>query len=396
MPLDNSLIERIQRSLTNLGISAWLFYDFRFLDPLANRILGIQASKHPTRRWFFLIPAWGSPTKLVHRIESSILDHLPGQKHVYLRWEELEFSLKNMLEGHSTVAMQYSPEGAIPYVSKVDAGTIDMVRRLAKTVISSADLVQSFEAVLTSAQLQEHLRASRAISSIVLDAFQFTSSKIRERGTSTETEVQDYILKRFQEQDLVTDSGPIVAVNRNSSDPHYETSSGKTTRIRSGDLLLIDLWAKTSQSNSIYADITWTAFFGKDPEQIMKNVFEVVRQGRDQGFRFLYQHRNTDELPYGWEVDDIVRKTICDLGFGDSFVHRTGHNLGKEIHGNGVNFDNLETHDTRRLIPGILCTLEPGVYLNNFGIRSEINVYIGNKGPEITTPPQDRIICLPE
>ena len=393
---NDPLIRRIQDSLNHLRVPAWLFYDFRFTDPLANRILGIPESQHSTRRWFYLVPAQGTPTKLVHRIESSMLDHLPGEKLVYLRWQDLRSGLEEMLNGFSSLAMQYSPEGAIPYVSKVDAGTVELVRSLGKAVTSSADLVQSFEAVLTPEQLREHHRASRAISAIVLDAFRFASSAIRRRGTSSEAEVRDYILGRFQDRNLVTDSGPIVAVNQHSGDPHYETASGKVTRIGRGDLLLIDLWAKTNQPRSVFADITWTAFFGETPDERMRQVFEVVRRGRDAGVEFLQRRRGEGDLPEGWEVDDVVRRTIVDLGFGEAFVHRTGHSLGEEIHGNGVNFDNLETHDTRRLIPGVLCTIEPGVYLDEFGIRSEINVYMGEEGPEVTTPLQDGIVCPDE
>ena len=393
---NDPLIRRIQESLNRLGVPAWLFYDFRFTDPLANRILGIHESRHSTRRWFYLVPAQGTPAKLVHRIESSMLDHLPGKKLVYLRWQDLKSGLEEMLGDFSNVAMQYSPQGGIPYVSKVDAGTVELVRSLGKTVTSSADLVQSFEAVLSAEQLREHRRASRAVSAIVLDAFRFASSAIRRCGASSEAEVRDYILERFDDRNLVTDSGPIVAVNRHSGDPHYETASGRVTRIGPGDLLLVDLWARTKEPRSVFADITWTAYFGETPDKRMRQVFEVVRRGRDAGVEFLQRRRAADDLPEGWEVDDVVRKTIADLGFGEAFVHRTGHSLGEEIHGNGVNFDNLETHDTRRLIPGVLCTIEPGVYLDDFGIRSEINVYMGEEGPEVTTPLQDRIVCQQE
>ena len=384
----------IQTALRELQIPAWLFYDFRKLDPIACNILKFEPDHHATRRWFYLVPAEGEPAKLVHRIESSMLDHLPGLKHVYLRWSELHSQLRTILQSTASVAMQYSELNAIPYLSRVDAGTVELVRSCGPSVLSSADLIQHFEAVLDSRQLELHRESSRQITSIVREAYEFAEAEIRRNGHTSEYSVQQFIMNRLEEADQVTDSPPIVAVNQNSADPHYQPNSEVFDRIARGDSLLIDLWAKSSSGASVYADITWNAFFGETPPEQLVQVFDLVRQARDRGVEFLRERLAQNQPSQGWEVDDAVREVIRNGGFGDSFIHRTGHNLGVEPHGNGVNFDNLETHDERGVIPGLLCTIEPGIYLDQFGVRSEINVSISKDEVEVTTAPQDRLVCL--
>ena len=387
-------VAHIQTALSELKIPAWLFYDFRKLDPIACSILKFEPDYHATRRWFYLVPAEGEPAKLVHRIESSMLDHLPGPKHVYLRWSELHSQLRTILQNRTSVAMQYSELNAIPYLSRVDAGTVELVRSCGPSVLSSADLIQHFEAVLDSRQLELHRESSQRITSIVREAYEFAEAEIRGSEHTSEYSVQQFIMSRLQESDLVTDSPPIVAVNQNSADPHYQPNSDVSDKITRGDFLLIDLWAKSSIEASVYADITWNAFFGETPPARIVQVFDLVRQARDRGVEFLRERLAQNQPSQGWEVDDAVREVIRSGGFEDSFIHRTGHNLGVEPHGNGVNFDNLETHDERGVIPGLLCTVEPGIYLDQFGVRSEINVSISKDEVEVTTAPQDRLVCL--
>ena len=387
-------VARIQETLRALGIPAWLFYDFRKLDPIACSILKLEPDHHATRRWFYLVPAEGEPTKLVHRIESSMLDHLPGPKQVYLRWTELHEYLKAMLDTTPSVAMQYSERNAIPYVSRVDAGTVELVQSCGPEVLSSADLIQHFEAVLDKQQLDLHRKSSEQITSIVMEAYRFAATEISNKGHVFEYPVQQCILGRLDEEGLVTDSPPIVAVNQNSANPHYQPDSEVSKKITRGDFLLIDLWAKSTSESSVYADITWNAFFGQTPSEQMLEVFDVVRRARDRGVDFLNERLSQGQIPRGWEVDDAVREVIQGEGYGEFFIHRTGHNLGTDPHGNGVNFDNTETHDERRVIPGLLCTIEPGIYLEEFGVRSEINVSISEGGAEVTTTAQQTLICL--
>ena len=395
MDVGRKQIARIQTALRELEIPAWLFYDFRKLDPIACNILKFEPEHHATRRWFYLVPAEGEPAKLVHRIESSMLDHLPGPKHVYLRWSELHSQLRTILQSTPSVAMQYSEMNAIPYLSRVDAGTVELVWSCGASVLSSADLIQHFEAVLDSRQLELHRESSQQITSIVKEAYEFAEAEIRGSGHTSEYSVQQFIMSRLEEAGLVTDSPPIVAVNQNSADPHYQPNADVSDQIARGDFLLIDLWAKSSSEAAVYADITWNAYFGETPPEQIIQVFDLVRQARDRGVEFLRERLTQNQSSQGWEVDDAVREVIRAGGCEDAFIHRTGHNLGVEPHGNGVNFDNLETHDERGVIPGLLCTIEPGIYLDQFGVRSEINVSIAKNEVEVTTTPQDRIVCLP-
>ena len=391
----SSLISRIQAALRERDIPAWLFYGFRDIDPTALQILGFPPNPHVSRRWFYLIPAQGMPQKLVHRIESWQLDHLPGKKDVYLRWEELQSGLTGMLRGVPRVAMQFSDHNNIPYISRVDAGTVDWIRHLGTQVVSSGDLVQLFDAVWDRGQLDQHRSTAQLITGIVAEAFQRTASAIAEGAGSDELSVQRFILGRFAEEGLIAEHPPIVAVNQHSGDPHYSPTEDSSARIKRGDWLLIDLWAKPPEQGAVYADITWTGFFGEQIPEEHSKVFDVVRRARDAGVDFLREKIEAGSAVEGWQVDDAVRKVIREAGYGEFFVHRTGHNLGQEVHGNGVNFDNLETHDTRRVIPGIACTIEPGVYLKPFGVRSELNVAFLEDRVEVTTPPQEELLRLP-
>jgi len=392
---NNLLIEEIQSALRESDIPAWLFYDFRGSDPIAYQTLKLDLESHPTRRWFYFVPAEGSPRKLVHQIESDKLDRLPGDKTVYLRWQELKSSLEQILQGFPRVAMQYSQGNAIPYVSNVDAGTIEMVRACGVAVVSSADLIQRLEAVCEPLQLEHHRLAARAITRIVQQAFEEAAARIHREEKTSEFDIQQYILSCFEEEGLETDFPPIVGVNQNSSNPHYCPLETHSRDIKSGDFLLIDLWARVPGQASIFADITWTAVFASEPSAETNRIFDIVRQARDRGVEFLRERLSTGATVLGCEVDDAVRDVIRKAGLEEYFTHRTGHNLGREVHGIGVNFDNLETRDNRQVIPGLLCTIEPGIYLPDFGIRSEIDVYITEEGPEITTPAQDSVLTFP-
>lgn len=378
--LCSSRVARIQQAIReHPGLDGWLFYDFRHLDPIAYRVLLLDSSLHVTRRWYYWIPAQGVPVKLQHRIEPHVLDNLPGESWSYVSWREQQALLGSVLQSASRVAMQYSPMNAIPYLSRVDAGTIDLVRSLKVDVVSSADLVQQFEAVWNDSQLASHRVAAEGLRAIVDEAFAFVGTSLAERREVTEYGLQQYILSRMKTRGLVTSSPPIAAVNAHSADPHYGPSSEGSSPIRPGDLVLIDLWAKQPGSGAVYADITWTGFVGQSVPARHQEVFQIVRRARDAAVTFVQSQVQGGTFPYGWEVDDVCRGMIQDAGYGEYFVHRTGHSIGEEVHGNGANIDNLETQDARRLLPGTCFSIEPGIYLpQEFGIRSELDVYLSS------------------
>ncbi len=389
-------IPEIKETLKELKIPAWLFYGFHDVDPIATRILQLRSDDLGTRRWFYLIAATGEPKKVVHRIESTVLDHLPGGKAVYLSWQQLQTCLQELLNDCDSVAMQYSEKGAIPDISRVDGGTVELVRSCGTRIVSSGDLIQHFESVWTNAQLAQHRQTAQTLTTIVSRTFEQTGRQISLGNSPTELSVQKMILDSFREEGLASEHPPIVAVNKHSADPHYQPGPQADSRIGEDDFLLIDLWAKAAGEDSVYADITWTGLFGPSPSEQLREVFEVVRRSRERGVDFLRQRFQTATPPQGWEVDDAVREVVRQAGYQEFFLHRTGHNLGSELHGNGLHFDNLETHDTRLAIPGICCTIEPGIYLpGEFGVRSEINVYLGKQGPEVTTPAQQELLLLP-
>lgn len=374
----------IQAALGAEGLDAWLFFDHHVRDPLAYRILGLDPQRTPTRRWYYLVPAAGAPRGLVHRIEAGVLDALPGEKTAYSSWQEQWARLEALLAGVRTVAMQYSPRCAIPYVAMVDAGTVELVRGFGVEVRSSADLVQYFEARWTPAQLEAHLEAGRRVDEIRRRAFGWIGGALRDGRTLTEWEVKRFILEAFDSQGLVTDHGPIVAVNENASNPHYEPFADSSRPIRPGDWVLIDLWAKLRQPDAVYYDITWTGYCGSLVPSTMAEVFEVVREARDRAIRRVQDAVARREALHGYEVDDTARDYIRARGFGESFIHRTGHSIGRDVHGAGANMDNLETHDERRIIARTCFSIEPGIYLAEFGVRSEVNVFVGEDAARVT------------
>jgi len=386
-------LQAIQRDLKAAKLRGWLFYDFRGRDPIALRILQLPPGMR-TRRWFYFVPAKGAPRKLVHKIESEALAALPGETLYYAGQDELRKNLARMLRGAKHVAMQYSPKNEIPYVAMVDAGTIELVRAAGAKVVSSADLVQKYEACWTPQQLQSHLTAGASVDRIVREAFQVAATSVRENKPLTEYDLKQYILKAFEAAGLTTEEGPDIAVNAHASDPHYGPVAGKSSPIREGDLLLLDVWAKTKAPGSVYYDVTWTGFLGpKVPEKYAK-VFRVVRDARDKAIELIRSSIAARNPLQGWQVDKAARAVIDKAGYGKYFFHRTGHSLGESVHGNGVNMDGMETRDVRHLIPGTCNSIEPGIYLPEFGIRSEVNVYIGEREARVTGAVQQEILPL--
>lgn len=390
-------IADIQRTLCGMpGLDGWLFYDFRVSDPLAYRVLQLDPTRHVTRRWYYWIPAEGRPVKLLHRIEPQVLGGLPGDMMLYAGWEEQQEHLRRILRGVTHVAMQYSPMNAVPYISRVDAGTIELIRGLGIEIVTSADLVQQFEAVWDDRQLASHRHAAGKLRRIVDEAFSHVRKSVTARRTVTEYDLQQFIMQRFQAHGLVTSSPPIAAVNAHSANPHYSPAPKGSARIKKGDLVLIDLWAKKPAAGSVYADITWTGFVGKDVPARKREVFTIVRDARNAALDFVRAQVASGLFPCGWEVDEVCRKVIRDAGYADRFVHRTGHSIGEEVHGNGANIDSLETKDSRRLMPRTCFSIEPGIYLpGEFGIRSELDVYLSDREAHVFGQPvQTELVAI--
>lgn len=390
-------IRHIQQELVKAGIDGWLFFDFHNRDPIAYRILGLEFGKFTSRRWFYLVPKAGKPVKLVSAVEAGKLDALPGEKRVYRSWRELSEHLRAMLDGLSTVAMQYSPRGDVPYVSIVDAGTVELVRAAGVEVVSSAPLVQVFEAVLTPEQLQSHVRAGEKIHRIREEAFSLVSQKVRKGEVITPYDVQQFIVRRFGEEGLTCQGEyPIVGTNEQPADPHFEPTPENARPIKVGDTLLVDLWAKLDEPDAVFYDITWCAFVGEDPPAKYREIFRLACEARDAALALVEERFAKGQPLAGYEVDDAARQVIEAAGYGPFFVHRTGHNIGTEVHGNGANLDNLETRDNRLLVPGLCFSIEPGIYLpGEMAVRTEINVYITHDGrPQVYGPMQRELVLL--
>lgn len=399
-------IAAIQQALREAGLDGWLFYDFRGSDPLASRILKLDPSRHMTRRWYYLIPAEGTPIKILHRIEPHVLDDVPGESRLYLSWQEQHECLRRALSGLGTgkvaaqapakIAMQYSPMNAIPYISRVDAGTIELVRSFGVEVVTSADLVQRFEAAWNQVQYATHCDAAAKLRQIVDEAFRRVREETGRGATLTEYDLQQDILGRIKALGMHTYFPPIAAVNAHSADPHYMPAVEGSAPIKKGDLVLIDLWAKGTAPGSMYGDITWTGFVGERVPARQAEVFSIVAAARDAAIAFVQNEVGVGRFPCGGEVDDVCREVIRKAGYGDRFIHRTGHSIGEEVHGNGANIDNLETKDGRRLLPHTCFSIEPGIYLpGDFGIRSEVDVYVTEHEAIVTgTPIQTAIVPI--
>jgi Xaa-Pro dipeptidase len=387
-------LESIQDELRKQNLDGWLFFDHHLRDPLAYRVLGLNVTKGPTRRWYYMIPANGEPIGMEHRIERNQLAGLPGEKIAYSRWTEQIGALHRLTAGMKRVAMQYSPMCAVPYVSMVDAGTVELVRSLGVEVVSSAELIQVFEARWSAEALESHLEAGRRVDRVRAAAFSLIHERTRNGAPLQEVEVQKFVRDGFAKAGLLTDSGPIVGCNANASNPHYEPSDAVTAPIRSGDWVLLDMWAKLDQPGAVYYDITWTAFCGDNPSEKMREVFAVVTGARDAGIARVQQAIAGGQPLRGFEVDDATRAVIESRGYGEWFTHRTGHSIGQEVHGSGANMDNFETHDDRRVMPWSCFSIEPGVYLPEFGVRSEIDMFIGDTEARVTGEMQREMALL--
>jgi Xaa-Pro dipeptidase len=387
-------IKAIQLEMRGSKIDGWLFYDHHHRDPIAAHILGSGGNGMATRRWFYFIPAKGEPRKLVHRIEQGALDGLEGKRLVYSGWEELHKNLPKLLAGSKTIAMQYSPENNIPYIGLVDAGTIELLRKFKKKIVSSADLVQKFEASWSREQLEDHLEAGKIVDRITRDAFTRAAAFVKEGKPLTEDQLQQWILVQFHAQGLVTAEPPIVAVQPNNGNPHYEPKAESSRPIRAGDLLLLDIWAKLNRPGSVYYDITWVGYLGNRVPDSYAKIFRVAQQARDNAVKFIQEAVAKRRTIHGWEVDGVARKTIQKAGYGKYFVHRTGHSIGQEVHGNGANMDGLETRDDRKIVANTCFSIEPGIYLPEFGIRTEVNVYVDEKEARVTGAIQEEILPL--
>jgi len=396
-PVRQLPIERIQKILTELHMDGWLLYDFHGQNPISQRVALFPEDRFATRRWFYFVPAQGEAIGIVHAIESHHLDHLPGQKLVYAGWKEMWERLSQATAGAKKIAMEYSPKCNIPYVSRVDAGTVELLTELGKNVQSSADLVSIFESCLTPEQADLHRQAARSTTEAKDRAFAEIRHRIMTGEKASEYQIQQFILEQFADLGLVTSSPPIVAVDEHSGDPHYAPSAYSDREIGLASFVLIDLWAKLDRHDGIYADFTWVGYVGPTVPERIRDIWTVVAGARDTAIDFVTTRVQAGEPLRGYEVDDAARAFILERGYGDYFFHRTGHNIGLEVHGNGTHMDNFETRDERKVLPFTAFSIEPGIYLSDFGIRSEVNMLLTDGKAEVTGEPiQREVLCLIE
>jgi len=375
-------IQEIQKALREFEIDGWLFCDFRNRDSIAQKILELDTTHLATRRWFYFVPANGDPVKLANRIEPNKLDKLPGRKRLFQPWEELHTELADILKDSKKVAMNYSPMNAIPYVAMTDAGTVELVRSCGVEVVSSADLVSLFESYLDENDKQSHIEASVLMQKVKDETFEEVGNRIRAGKNPTEYEIQQFMHSKFSENGLFWDHGPIVGVNEHAADPHFEPTPENSHYIKAGDLLLLDLFARKNEVNSIWYDITWMAYIGNEIPERIQSIWDVLKAARDAAFKLVFDRFSNDIPIQGWEVDKAARDVINNAGFGQYFIHRTGHNISNQLHGNGAHMDNFETKDERYIIKGSCFSIEPGIYMTEekIGFRTEIDVFVDNTG----------------
>ena len=386
-------IEEIQAALRDRAIDAWLFYDHHHRDAVAYRILGLPESLMVSRRWFYLVPAQGEPVKFVHRIEPFHLDALPGKKRTYAAWQELVDGLREILSGTRNLAMQFSPDNMIFTVSIVDAGTADLIRSFGKNIVSSANLVAQFEATWTEEQIASHLAAGEAIDAIMAAAFRGIGRRVRSGGT-TEFQIQQWLAEAFRRENLVADSPAIVAVNDNSSNPHYAPTAEHSAAIREGDFILLDVWGKKDTRRAVYYDISWTGAVGSSLPERVGEIFGIVSRSRDAGIEKVRTGIAAGKTLCGWEVDKASRDVLVNAGYGQYLNNRVGHSIGTEVHGNGANMDNFESRDDRELLPNSCFSIEPGIYLPEFGLRSEVNMLVQAGAARVTGRIQNEVVLI--
>jgi len=389
-------LTQIQSALRQRNLDGWLFTDHHARDPLAYRILGLPTSM-TSRRWWYFIPAQGTPKGLAHKVEPRKLDKLPGDIDHYLAWTELHAKLKSILSSSKRIAMQYSPNNDIPYIGLIDAGTIELIRSLGPEIATSADLVQQFEAVAGQDGLESHTWAGVLVQGIKDEAFQMMSDALRENHHLTEFQAKEHIVQRFAEEHLTCEGeSPIVGFNDHPADPHFEPTAANAYALKREDTVLLDLWARRDDPPGIYYDITWCAYAGTVPPPKYVSIFDAARRGRDAAYAFIHKRLEAGTPTRGCDVDDVCRKVINDAGYGPYFLHRTGHSIGTTVHGNGANIDNLETKDERLIVPGTCFSIEPGIYLaGEMAVRTEIDVYVTPKGrAEVIGAVQDELVLL--
>ena len=390
-------LDRIQQALYSEGIDSWLFYDFRKSNHVAYQVLKLPTDGLYTRRWFYFVPVQGAPSALVSAVEPHVLRSLSGERRVFRTWQEMRAHLGELLRPGMRVAMEYSPMNAIPTMSRVDAGMLELVRSYGVEVVSSANLAQRFVAQLSDEQVESHREAGRRMIAVKDNLFAALGDDLRAGIALDEYSVQQRFLALLQQVGLIVPDLPHVAVNANAGNPHYEPTSDIHSSIRRGDLILFDFWAHLPEPGSIFADYTWMAFAGTGDEipARQREVFEIVRRARDSGITFVREQLATGQRPQGCQIDDVARAVIASAGHADYFIHRTGHSIGTVLQANGANLDNFETQDERVLLPQTCCSMEPGIYLPEFGVRSEVNLLIHERDVEVTgVPMQEEIVAL--
>jgi Xaa-Pro aminopeptidase len=387
-------IAAVQAALREDGLDGWLLYDFHGSNPIARALAGVNGGKMTTRRWFYLVPASGQPRALVHAIEPHTLDGLPGETHVYAGREALADGLDKLTAGLRRVAMEYSPENAIPYLGRVDAGTIETIRRRGVDVVSSGDLVQRFVASWDGAALATHLSASESLYRIKDRAFTAIGDRVARGIATTEYEIQQLMVGWFEEEGLVTDAPPVVAAMANAGNPHYMPPAIGSRTIGADELVLLDLWGKRGTAGAVFADITWVGFTGTRVPREFADAFDAIARARDAAVALVETSAREGRDLRGWQVDREARRVLFDAGYGAHVLHRTGHNLGTDVHGNGVHMDDYETHDERRLLPGTGFTIEPGLYFETFGVRTEVNMFFDATDARVSGPAQTAIVTL--